>query len=146
MANPRDIIDKKRVRKINGSFSWIDHRLISGGFLNDMSSEEILLYFFLVSVSDRHGISFYYDDRICRILKIDLESLGQAREGLIYRSLIVYKYPVYQALSLPFEPVAAPSKEQLEEQKRQKALSYIQKIKQVAKYGRGVKKICSSRL
>jgi len=136
MANPRDIIDRKRVRKINGSFSWIDHRLISGGFLNDMSSEEILLYFFLVSVSDRHGISFYYDDRICRILKIDLESLGQAREGLIYRSLLVYKYPVYQVLSLPFEPLAVPTKEQLEEQKKQKALSYIQKIKQVAKYGR----------
>lgn len=136
MANLHDIIDRKRVRKINGSFSWIDHRLISGGFLNDMSSEEILLYFFLVSVSDRHGISFYYDDRICRILKIDLESLGQAREGLIYRSLMVYKYPVYQILSLPFEPLAALTKEQLEEQKRQKALSYIQKIKQVAKYGR----------
>ena len=136
MADKKHIIDHKRVRKIINSFSWIDHRLISGGFLDDMSSEEILLYFFLVSVSDRHGISFYYDDRICRILKIDPESLGKARKGLIYKSLMAYKYPVYQVLSLPFEPVTVPTKEQLEEQKRQKALSYIQKIKQMAKYGR----------
>ena len=136
MADKKHIIDHKRVRKIINSFSWIDHRLISGGFLDDMSSEEILLYFFLVSVSDRHGISFYYDDRICRILKIDPESLGKAGKGLIHRSLIAYKYPVYQVLSLPFEPVAVPTKEQWEEHKRQKALSYIQKIKQMAKYGR----------
>ena len=79
MAEVKDIIDKKRLRKIVGSFSWIDHRIITGGFLDDLSTMSILLYFFLIAVSDRHGVSFYRDDRICRILKIDLDLLGEAR-------------------------------------------------------------------
>lgn len=132
MADKRDIIDHKRVRKIDGSFSWINHRLITGGFLDELATIEILLYFFLVAVSDRHGVSFYHDDRICHILKIDLSGLGAAREGLIQRSLIAYKFPVYQVLALPEKPVAAPSEEELAEEKRKKALSYIQRIKQMA--------------
>ena len=100
--------------------------------MDDMPSEEILLYFFLIAVSDRHGVSFYYDDRICRVLKINPDSLGKARERLMFRSLIAYRYPVYQVLAVPPSPVAAPTEEQLEEQRKQKALSYIQKIKQLA--------------
>lgn len=77
------ILNSSRVRKIQGSFSWIDHRFITGGFLRDLSAVEILLYFFLVTVSDRNGISFYHDDKICSLIKIGLTSLGEAREGLI---------------------------------------------------------------
>ena len=115
MANDKDIIDRKNVRKIQSSFSWVDHRLITGGFLDEVSTVGILLYFFLTAVSDRHGISFYHDDRICRILKIDLSSLGQAREDLVYRSLIAYKYPVYQVLALPDKPVSPPSAQEIAE-------------------------------
>ena len=32
MQSPNPL-DPQRVRKIQGSFSWIDHRFISGGFL-----------------------------------------------------------------------------------------------------------------
>lgn len=133
MANNKQIINHKRVRKIDGSFSWINHRFITGGFLEDLSTYEILLYFFLVAVSDRNGISFYYDDRICRILKIDLASLAEARKGLIQRSLLAYKYPVYQVLALPSKPVSAPSAEELAEKKEKTALSYIQKIKHMGR-------------
>jgi hypothetical protein len=133
MANNKQIIDHKRVRKIDGSFSWINHRFITGGFLEDLSTYEILLYFFLVAVSDRDGISFYYDDRICRILKIDLASLAEARKGLIQRSLLAYKYPVYQVLALPSKPVSAPSAEELAEKRGKTALSYIQKIKHMGR-------------
>lgn len=132
MAEDKQIIDHKRIRKINGSFSWIDHRLITGGFLEDLSSYEILFYFFLVAVCDRNGVSFYHDDRICRLLKIDLAGLGEARKGLIQRSLLAYKFPVYQVLALPENPVTPLTKEEIENEKRKKALSYIQKIKQVA--------------
>lgn len=71
MADKNHIINHKRLRKITNSFSWIDHRTITGGFLDNLSTVEILLYFFLVAVCDRHGVSFYHDDRICRLLKID---------------------------------------------------------------------------
>lgn len=132
MAEDKQIIDHKRIRKIDGSFSWIDHGLITGGFLEDLSTYEILLYFFLVAVCDRNGVSFYHDDRICRLLKIDLARLGEARDGLIQRSLLAYRFPIYQVLALPEKPVTPPTKEEMEDIKRKKALSYIQKIKQVA--------------
>jgi len=131
MADKQNIIDRKRIRTIDGSFSWIDHRLITGGFLDELPTFEILLYFFLVSVSDRYGISFYRDDRICRILKINLSILGQAREGLRQRSLLAYKFPVYQVLALPAKPVSPPSEQEMAEEKRKKDLSYIQKVRQI---------------
>lgn len=127
----KQIINHKRIRKIEGSFAWVDHRFITGGFLDDLSTYEILLYFFLVAVCDRNGISFYHDDRICRILKIDLASLGEAREGLIQRSLIVYRFPVYQVLALPQKPVSCPTADQLSEKKRQKDKYYIQTLKKM---------------
>jgi hypothetical protein len=131
MGDDKQIIDKKRLRKIQGSFSWIDHRVITGGFLDELSTISIVLYFFLTAVSDRHGVSFYHDDRICRILKIDLLSLGEARQDLIMRSLIAYKYPVYQVFALPDTPISPPTPEQLAEQKRQSDLSYIRKIREM---------------
>lgn len=131
MADDKQIIDRKRIRKINGSFSWIDHRFITGGFLDDMSTCEILLYFFLVAVSDRNGISFYHDDRICRILKIDLSSLGKARDGLIQRFLLAYKFPVYQVLALPAQPVSPPTVEELAFRKKKTEQFYLRKLKKI---------------
>ncbi len=107
------ILNSSRVRKIQGSFSWIDHRFITGGFLRDLSAVEILLYFFLVTVSDRNGISFYHDDRICSLIKIGLISLGEARDVLIRKSLLAYEYPIYQVLSLPPQPVTSIAKEEI---------------------------------
>ena len=126
----KKVIKRKRVRRIEGSFSWIDHRFITQGFLNDLSNIEILLYLFLVSVSDRYGLSFYHDDRICNLLKIDMPSLGEARQQLIMRSLLAYERPIYQVLSLPPEPIIPPSKEERAEMERQKAISNIRKIRE----------------
>lgn len=120
-----------RVRRIEGSFSWIDHRLITEGFLQDLSMIEILLYFFLVAVSDRRGLSFYHDDRIASLLKIDLAALGRAREGLVRRSLLAYEFPLYQILSLPPKPIALPSKEEREKQEQEVAHHYLKKIREI---------------
>ncbi len=125
----KKILNQKRIRKITGSFSFLDHRIITGGFLDDLSSMGILLYFFLIAVSDRHGISFYHDDRICRILKLDLPGLGEARRDLMDRSLIEYRYPLYQVLALPDQPVPPPTSAEIAEIKRKKDLSYISKIR-----------------
>ncbi len=125
------VLDPKRVRKIEGSFSWIDHRFITGGFLRNLSTLEILLYFFLVAVSDRNGVSFYYDDRIASLLKIDLAALGRAREGLVLRSLVAYEPPLYQVLSLPTLPIIPPSREERSHKEEEVARSYFEKIKQI---------------
>jgi hypothetical protein len=126
----KKILDPNRIRNIEGSFSWIDHRFITGGFLQELSTIEILVYFFLVAVSDRHGISFYHDDRICSILTIPLTSLGEAREGLIMRSLIAYEPPLYQVLSLPPHPLIAPTREEMRQRQRERHLSHIRKIQE----------------
>jgi len=122
------LLNPNRVRKIQGSFSWIDHRLITGGFLADLSTIEILLYLFLVAVCDRNGISFYHQDKIASLLKIDLASLGKARESLIHRSLLAYEPPLYQILSLPAQPVAPLPPEEIIPRERQTALQAIRKI------------------
>ena len=125
------LLSPDRVRKIEGSFSWIDHRFITEGFLRDLSTLEILLYLFLVAVSDRNGLSFYHDDRIATLLKIDLPALGRAREGLIRRSLIAYESPLYQVLSLPPKPIPLPSKEEKETQEQDVARHHFKKIKEM---------------
>ena len=126
----RRLLDPTRVRKIQGSFSWVDHRLITGGFLADLSTIEILLYLFLVAVCDRNGISFYHQDKIASLLKIDLASLGKARESLIHRSLLAYEPPLYQILSLPAQPVAPLPPEDIITRERQTALQAIRKIQE----------------
>ena len=125
------VLHSERLRKIEGSFSWIDHRFLTGGFLRDLSTLEILLYLFLVAVSDRNGLSFYHDDRMASLLKIDLPALGQAREGLVLRSLLAYESPLYQVLSLPPRPVMLPSREERSQKEEQIARSYFKKIKQI---------------
>ena len=124
------ILDSSRVRKIAGSFSWIDHRFITGGFLRDLSAVEILLYFFLVSVSDRNGISFYHDDKICSLIKIGLTSLGEAREGLVGKSLLAYEHPLYQVLSLPPQPVMPPAREEIMQQQRERTAQHMKRIRE----------------
>lgn len=126
------LIDSKRVRRIEGSFSWIDHRFVTSGFIKELSTIEILLYFFLISVSDRNGISFYHDDSICSLLKIDLFSLGRAREGLISRSLLAYEPPIYQVLSLPKRSITL-KEDEIEEKRLERNLHYIKKIREVLK-------------
>ena len=90
-----------RLRRINGSFSWIDHRILSEGFLLSMSGDEILLYFFLVLVGDKNGISFYSYEKICLMLKIEPDEFVNARDLLMDRSLIAYKQGRFQVLQLP---------------------------------------------
>lgn len=97
----KEPIVPERLRKITGTFSWVDHRLLHDGFLAQMSTVEILLYFFLVLVGDRHGLSFYHYDKICALLKLDVDQLLTARARLIERSLIAFEGERYQVLQLP---------------------------------------------
>mgnify|MGYP001583123128 CR=1 FL=1 len=97
----REPLDAARVRKITGTFSWLDHRLLADGFLAHMSAVEMLLYFFLVLVGDRHGVSFYHYDKICALLKIEAEQLLAARAGLCEKALLAFDGARYQVLQLP---------------------------------------------
>ncbi len=104
MDNRKQPIRLDRLRRIQGSFSWIDHRLLHHGYLEAMSPDELLLYFFLVLVGDRNGVSYYSYDRIGKLLKMPLHRFLEARNALVHRHLIAVENGRYQVLALPERP------------------------------------------
>jgi hypothetical protein len=101
----KQLLDANRVRTIpEEGFSWVDRRFLRHGFSNPLSSTEILLYWFLCSVADKHGLSYYSDPRISSILKLPPESIQHARHLLIRSDLVLYRAPLYQVLALPCSP------------------------------------------
>ncbi len=94
---------KQRVRKIPKSFSWVDHRLVRNKHIESCSHTEAALYLFLICVADNMGLSYYGDKTIMDKLSMNPQMLQNARSGLIKNSLIAWRTPIYQVLSL--EPV-----------------------------------------
>ncbi|WP_373499611.1 hypothetical protein [Desulfococcus sp.] len=98
----KKILRSERVRKIDGGgFSFIPHRFLTGGFLGSLNPHELLLYFFLVLVGDRNGLSFYSYDKICTLLQMSLDQYIHARDSLMEKDLIAFDGTIYQVLSLP---------------------------------------------
>ena len=95
------VLNPQRVRRIEGGFSFIPHRFVTDGYLGSLSRDELLLYFFLVAVSDRYGLSFYNDDSICSLAHISRDHYIRAREALIEKDLIAFKGKIFQVLELP---------------------------------------------
>lgn len=99
-ARPKPIAPG-RIRRIRGSFSCIEHRFINARLIDLMQTEEILLYFFLTTVGNVAGISFYSSERMAGILKISIPVIEKSRQSLIEKGFIVYNKGVYQVLDLP---------------------------------------------
>jgi hypothetical protein len=95
------ILNPTRIRCIKGSFGFIPHNFLTDGFLASLKQKEILLYFFLILVSDRNGLSYYNYDSICTFLQITVDYYIEAREGLIKKDLIDFDGTVFQVLDLP---------------------------------------------
>ena len=104
MINQKALIPN-RIRKINGSFAFIEHRFMQNGFFESLSLQELGLYIFLIMVSDRNGLSWYSYDKICRILRLTLEEYIESRNALIDKDLIGFDGHMFQVLSLPEKPV-----------------------------------------
>jgi len=66
----KKIIDKGRIRRVDGGFAFIPHRFLTSGFVSDLSRDQLLLYFFLVLAADRFGLSFYSYDNPTTIFKV----------------------------------------------------------------------------
>jgi hypothetical protein len=97
----KHILVAERLRRPPATgWSWVDRR-----FLRDhgdyLSREALLLYLFLATVADRHGLSFYSDHTLTSRLRLPLQVLEQARQELLDRDLIAYQLPLVQVLSLP---------------------------------------------
>lgn len=94
-------IDRDRIRRLEGTFSWIDHRFVTGGWIDSLSRDEILLYLWLVAVGDRNGVSFYSNEKTAARLKMAVDVIEQARAGLIRKGLVAHRYGITQVLALP---------------------------------------------
>ena len=97
----KKVIDSKRVRRIDGGFSFIPHRFLTDGFLKALSQKEVLLYLFLVLASDRYGLSYYAYDTICSLLRLSVDDYIEARNRLLRRDLIAFDGTLFQVLDLP---------------------------------------------
>ena len=101
-------LDPERVRKITGSFAFLEHRFLRDGFWGSLSQQALLLYVFLVLVADRHGLSYYSFDKICALLQLSLDDYLLARNALIQQDLVAFDGHLLQVLSLPPRPVCQP--------------------------------------
>jgi hypothetical protein len=81
----------QQVRRITGSFAWIDHRLLRSGYLTVMSHHDQGLYLFLVLAADRHGVSFYRKEKICDAVGLGFADFEVARDRLIDLQLIAFE-------------------------------------------------------
>ena len=98
----------QNIRNINGSFAWIDHRLIRNGFICVMTHTDIALYLFLVLTADKNGVSFYRKEKICETLSLDYSRFDIAKDRLVDMKLIAFGgYSIvspngyYQVLPVP---------------------------------------------
>ena len=121
----KKVLDKNRIRRIDGGFSFIPHRFLREGFLASLNQKELLLYLFLIMASDREGLSFYSYDKICTLLELSLEEYMVSRNSLIEKDLIAFDGTLFQVLSLP--------QKQPERQKRRDRSPVKQLIQQVMK-------------
>jgi hypothetical protein len=109
-------IDPHRIRKITGSFAFIEHRFLRDGFWASLDHHQLLLYLFLIIVADRNGLSYYSYDKICTLLRICVDDYILARNALIDKDLLAFDGNLFQVLSLP-ERVVHPSAPPLKNQK-----------------------------
>ena len=112
------ILCPDRVRKITGPFGFIEHRFLRDGFFHSLTHQELVLYLFLVLVSDRNGLSFYRHDKISTLLRIPVEEFILARDGLREKDLLAFDGRTFQVLSLPPQgpkPTLLQGREEMEE-------------------------------
>jgi hypothetical protein len=102
------ILCPNRVRRITGSFAFIEHRFLRNGFWESLTHHELLLYVFLLLAADRNGVSYYSCDKIHSLLRIPMDEYLNARDALIDNDLIAFDGYFFQVLSLPEKPVNQP--------------------------------------
>jgi hypothetical protein len=110
-------LEPDRIRKITGSFAFVEHRFLQDGFWSSLDHHQLLLYLFLIIVADRNGLSYYSYDKICTLLRISVDEYILARNALIEQNLIAFDGYFFQVLSLP-EKVARPVSKTLKTQQQ----------------------------
>ncbi len=96
----RVLLTQRRRRPPATGWSWIDRRFLRE-YAPSLKRDAVLLYFFLIAVSDKDGLSYWGDSAIAANLRMAQSDVAEARDELLFRDLIAYEEPLYQVLSLP---------------------------------------------
>jgi len=94
------ILCQERVRRVPPHFSWVDHRLVRDHYLGRADAKAWALYLVLVTVGDEHGLSYYSDASLGRLLSLTAGEVRAARRQLVALALIAHAEPLYQVLML----------------------------------------------
>ena len=100
MITKRILVPSRLRRPPATGWSWIDGCFVRE-HMDHLSPEAVLLYFFLSTVADNNGLSFYSDGTLAARLRMSLPSVLQARDELLAYDLIAHEPPLTQVLSLP---------------------------------------------
>ena len=95
-APDREPVSPERVRTLPKHFAWVDHRLRD--ILHRLTLEEVALLFFLHLAADRSGCSFWADSTIARKIGLREGEVVRARQGLLQKGFVAYRYPLHQIL------------------------------------------------
>jgi hypothetical protein len=87
----------------------VDH-FLRKGFFASLSPDELLLYFLLVLVGNRYGVSYYGQDKLCSLLQMPWHTYLSARNELIDKDLVAFDGTRFQVLSLPARPTIHAAK------------------------------------
>ena len=79
MKIEKRILSTERLRRCPEQFSFVDHRLVRAGYLRRAEAKAWALYLVLVTVGDEHGLSYYSDPSLARLLSLSLEEIAAAR-------------------------------------------------------------------
>jgi hypothetical protein len=78
----------------------VDHRLVRAGHLRRAEAKAWALYLVLVTVGDEHGLSYYGDRSLGRLLSLTVEEVAAARRQLLLADMVAYEEPIYQVLAV----------------------------------------------
>jgi hypothetical protein len=114
MIKKRVLVTNRVRRPPAEGFSWIDRRFLRD-YAERLSGDAIVLYFFLATVSDKQGLSFYSDSSMASRLRMREQAIVAARDELVVNDLVAYQPPLTQLLSLPPARVARGGLHSLQE-------------------------------
>ncbi len=100
MRIKKRLLRPERARRVPEHFSWVDHRLVRGHYVDRCTPDALALYLLLVTVGDEQGLSFYSDSTISRLISMDAPALREAKRVLVSAELIAVEPPLVQVLGL----------------------------------------------
>lgn len=102
-----------RIRRIRGSFAWLDHRLLRERHLERLTLVDLAVYVFLVLAADQNGVSFYNKATLTKRLSIGWDEFEGAKRRLLESGYVAFRPfspgdvdGFYQVLPLPEAPRA----------------------------------------